>query len=162
MVEGSLNMAAVELFLTSHLNGSLPRFVKSQPLPDDPYDDGIRVLVADSMDAAFKEFHQELLVLLYNPHCSHCLKMLPKFEELCGLLKDVPGLECAKLDESQNELPWFLGTVGFPALVHVPRDKPQPDSYLAIKNKELKEMLAYVKTHSLAYRTFIENLKKES
>lgn len=49
-----------------------------------------------------------------------------------------------------------MGTIGFPVIIHVPWDASKPDNYLNIWDKEIKELLYYVKENSIAYKTFLE------
>ena len=55
-------------------------------------------------------------------------------------------MQCAKFDSEQNELPNFMGTIGFPVIIHVPWDASKPDNYLNIWNILLANVCNLEKT----------------
>ena len=54
-----------------------------------------------------------------------------------------------------------MSSLGYPVITHVAWNSDKPTTYMNIWNKELKEMLKYISDNSLAYQTFIKNLKQK-
>ncbi|RNF16872.1 protein disulfide isomerase [Trypanosoma conorhini] len=82
-----------------------------------------------SMELDAKTFHgvvddpsKHVFVLFYAPWCGHCHRLMPKWEELAGEMKEMKEVVVAHIDASlHREIGGEYGVRGFPTLRLFPK-----------------------------------------
>ena len=90
-------------FITSILEHSQEKYIKSQPIPE-PSDDPVKVIVGRTFDQIAKDPTKDVLVMFYAPWCQHCKNLMPVWEQLAKDFKNVKDLVIAKIDDTANEV----------------------------------------------------------
>ena len=81
-------------------------FVKSEPVPENNYTNGILNLVGKNIDKFVTQPGHESIVMLYvtwNPRCKQFRKELEKLAN--GVLKNVPNFHIVQMDTAKNYVP---------------------------------------------------------
>ncbi|ESL11261.1 protein disulfide isomerase [Trypanosoma rangeli SC58] len=82
------------------------------------------IKMEQSMELDGKTFHgvvdnpsKHVFVLFYAPWCGHCHRLMPKWEELAGGVKEMEDVVVAHIDASKHrEIGEEYGVRGFPTL----------------------------------------------
>merc|ERR1711964_370120 len=104
--------------------GEADRWIKSEPIPDDPLDEGIEVLVGSNFVEATTDEKSDILVEFYAPWCGHCKKFKPEYEKLARKTKRYwknKPIRLAMIDATNNEVD--APVKGFPTIVFYPGGK---------------------------------------
>ena len=83
---------------------ALQPYLKSEPEPSDPLDNGVRVLVGNNFESIVYDSSKDVLVEFYAPWCGHCKKLAPDYEKLAQEFKDVSSVIISKIDYTANEV----------------------------------------------------------
>ncbi|KAJ4938638.1 hypothetical protein JOQ06_003248 [Pogonophryne albipinna] len=141
--EFSRDGKALERFLQAYFDGSLKRYLKSEPIPESN-DGPVKVLVAENFDSIVNDDSKDVLIEFYAPWCGHCKTLEPKFNELGEMLGNDPNVVIAKMDATANDVPSPYEVSGFPTLYFSPAgSKMSPKKYEG--GREVNDFIAYLK-----------------
>uniref|UniRef100_A0AAQ4QAS2 Protein disulfide-isomerase n=1 Tax=Gasterosteus aculeatus aculeatus TaxID=481459 RepID=A0AAQ4QAS2_GASAC len=141
--EFSRDGKALERFLQDYFDGTLKRYLKSEPIPENN-DGPVKVLVAENFDSIVNDDSKDVLIEFYAPWCGHCKSLEPKFNELGEKLSGDPNVIIAKMDATANDVPSPYEVSGFPTLYFSPAGrKTSPKKYEG--GREVSDFISYLK-----------------
>ena len=106
-------------FIADWEAGSIEKTVKSAAIPEEPYEDDVRVVVAKEFDDILFS-GKDVLIEFYAPWCGHCKSLAPVYSEVGGLFKANDKVEIAKMDATANDVTSSKFDVkGFPTIYFV-------------------------------------------
>jgi len=62
----------------------LEPLLKSEDIPDESYEDGVRVLVGQNFEEVALDTTKDVLVEFYAPWCGHCKNLAPEYSKLAN------------------------------------------------------------------------------
>uniref|UniRef100_A0A3Q3X2F3 Protein disulfide-isomerase n=1 Tax=Mola mola TaxID=94237 RepID=A0A3Q3X2F3_MOLML len=134
---------ALERFLQDYFEGTLKRYLKSEPVPE-TNDGPVKVLVAENFDSIVNDDSKDVLIEFYAPWCGHCKNLEPKYKELGEKLAESPNIVIAKMDATANDVPSPYEVSGFPTLYFSPAGrKTSPKKYEG--GREVSDFISYLK-----------------
>eukprot|EP00834_Sanchytrium_tribonematis_P000995 NODE_21_length_42443_cov_0.822808.p6 type:complete len:518 gc:universal NODE_21_length_42443_cov_0.822808:40631-39078(-) len=110
----------VAKFVEEFASGKLKPHLKSDVVPENEYDEEVRVIVGKSFEDLVLDKSKDVLVELYAPWCGFCKRLAPIWSKLATALKDSREvLTIAKMDATTNDMPLTVEyTVkGFPTIL---------------------------------------------
>jgi protein disulfide-isomerase A1 len=117
LFNNSFDEVKLKEFYTAFLEGTIAPIVKSQPIPENPYDDNhVRIVVADNFKEVVLDESKDVLIEFYAPWCGHCKKLEPIYGALATDLKDVQTIVFAKTDATENDYSGEFKVSGFPTI----------------------------------------------
>lgn len=118
--EGAITVDMIKKTVADFKAGTLKPLYKSEEVPAEPLDNGVRVLVGKNFDEVVYDATKDVLVEFYAPWCGHCKKLAPEYEAAAKKLAvTMPDAILAKLDATTNEVPAHP-VQGFPTLKWFP------------------------------------------
>ncbi|KXZ47594.1 hypothetical protein GPECTOR_34g753 [Gonium pectorale] len=138
---------AVESFAQSVLDGTAQAEFKSQPVPEDPYEDGVYVVVGKAVDAVVKDPTKDVLLEVYAPWCGHCKKLEPIYKKLAKRFKKVDSVVIAKMDGTENEHP-DIDVKGFPTIILFPAGEDSTPVTFEGGDRSLKALTKFIKANA--------------
>jgi hypothetical protein len=79
------------------------RVYASAPIPENGKDNGITILVRDTLDKVAKDPTKDVIVHVYQPEDDESLEFSEQYESLATALKNISSVVLAKFDTSVNE-----------------------------------------------------------
>jgi len=113
------NLAA---FAQTLIDGTAERMTKSAPVPAEPEDEGVRVVVGTTVEEIVMDPSKDVLLEVYAPWCGHCKALAPDYAKLAQRFKSVDSVVIAKMDGTENEHP-EIEVKGYPTLLFYPAEK---------------------------------------
>lgn len=104
-------------FAKTVVDGTAAPMTKSAPIPVEPYEEDVRVVVGKNFDEVVLDPKKFVLLEVYAPWCGHCKNLAPTYSTLGGLFKDSDKVEIAKMDGTTNEVSQ-VEVKGFPTIVY--------------------------------------------
>uniref|UniRef100_A0A8D3C7I7 Protein disulfide-isomerase n=1 Tax=Scophthalmus maximus TaxID=52904 RepID=A0A8D3C7I7_SCOMX len=157
--EFSRDGKTLERFLQDYFDGTLKRYLKSEPIPEDN-DGPVKVLVAENFDSIVNDDSKDVLIEFYAPWCGHCKSLEPKYNELGEKLADDPNIVIAKMDATANDVPSPYEVSGFPTIFFSPAGrKMNPKKYEG--GREVSDFLSYLKREASNPVVVQEEAKKK-
>uniref|UniRef100_A0A8C5NUF4 Protein disulfide-isomerase n=1 Tax=Jaculus jaculus TaxID=51337 RepID=A0A8C5NUF4_JACJA len=127
--EFSRDGKALGRFLQDYFDGSLKRYLKSEPIPESN-DGPVKVVVAENFDEIVNNEDKDVLIEFYAPWCGHCKNLEPKYKELGEKFSKDPNIVIAKMDATANDVPSPYEVSGFPTIYFSPANKKlKPKKY---------------------------------
>ena len=114
-VSGEITLENLRKFINDWTNGELLPYFKSQEIPEEDYENNVRVLVARNFEEIVYDRRKDVLVEFYAPWCTHCHELQPEYEKLARMLEGIDSIIIAKIDGTANEVPG-VSVRGFPTL----------------------------------------------
>jgi len=118
--KGEWNKDPVTVFVNEFASGELKPHLKSDEVPEEPLDEGVRVVVGTNFESVVLDSKKDVLIELYAPWCGFCKRLAPIWSKLAIALKDSSEhLVIAKMDATTNDMPLSVEyTVkGFPTIL---------------------------------------------
>ncbi|KAL0967938.1 hypothetical protein UPYG_G00260110 [Umbra pygmaea] len=141
--EFSRDGKALEQFLQDYFDGSLKRYLKSEPVPESN-DGPVKTVVAENFDAIVNEEEKDVMIEFYAPWCGHCKSLEPKWKELGEKLANDPNIVIAKMDATANDVPSQYEVRGFPTIYFAAAgQKMSPRKYEG--GREVPDFISYLK-----------------
>nr|XP_020481006.1 protein disulfide-isomerase A3 [Monopterus albus] len=157
--EFSRDGQALERFLQDYFDGSLKRYLKSEPIPKSN-DEPVKVVVAENFDSIVNEDGKDVLIEFYAPWCGHCKNLEPKYKELAEKLSNDPNVVIAKMDATANDVPSPYEVSGFPTIYFSPAGhKTSPKKYEG--GREVSDFISYLKKEASNPLVVQEESKKK-
>ncbi|KFM29190.1 Protein disulfide isomerase-like 1-4 [Auxenochlorella protothecoides] len=150
--EGEVTADALAAFAVALNDGSAQALLKSAPVPEEPTEDGVTVVVGSTVDSIVKsEDHDVLLESL-----------APIYEKLAKRFASVDSVVIAKMDGTANEHPDIDAKVlgeGFPTLLFFPAGKAQ-EAIPYTDERTLKAFTKFLKANAKKKFTLPKKGKK--
>ena len=140
----------LEQFVQDVYYNHITPFVRSQPLPEEEYKDGIMQVVGSNIDTKLDQPGQEYLIMFYvdwNPRCDQfreIMKQLAKNE-----LSEVPDFQLVEMEASENWIPNRFKNFEMPTIYFV-RDDYKPMRYIEHHSK--RKVLEFLENYSVLYQ----------
>ncbi|CAJ1055986.1 protein disulfide-isomerase A3 [Xyrichtys novacula] len=151
--------AALQRFLEKYFEGTLKKYLKSEPIPEDN-DGPVKVIVAENFDSIVNDDSKDVLIEFYAPWCGHCKSLEPKYKELGEKLTNDPNIIIAKMDATANDVPSPYEVSGFPTIYFSPAGrKMSPKKYEG--GREVNDFLSYLKREATNPPVVQEESKKK-
>ncbi|XP_034444883.1 protein disulfide-isomerase A3 [Hippoglossus hippoglossus] len=157
--EFSRDGKALQSFLQDYFDGTMKRYLKSEPIPENN-DGPVKVLVAENFDDIVNDDSKDVLIEFYAPWCGHCKTLEPKYVELGEKLADDPNVVIAKMDATANDVPSPYEVSGFPTIYFSPAGhKMTPKKYEG--GRDVGDFLSYLKKEASNPLVMQEEPKKK-
>ena len=115
-------------FIQAWKSNSLQPYVKSQEIPTQSHEGGVRVLVGLNFAEVVYDSNKDVLVEFYAPWCGHCKSLAPEYEKLAQRLANVGTVVVAKIDYTANDVKGEE-VKGFPTLKFYPANSKRAIEY---------------------------------
>jgi protein disulfide-isomerase A1 len=116
-------------FINDFLNNKLKPFFRSQEIPAEPFENNVRIVVANNFEEVVLDSTKDVLIEYYAPWCGHCQSLAPIYESLAARLKENTNIVIAKMDATANEVESVM-IEGFPTIKFYPsNNKESPIDY---------------------------------
>ncbi|XP_052160472.1 protein disulfide isomerase-like 1-5 [Oryza glaberrima] len=143
LMEAEINAKNLQDFCLSLLEGTLPPYFRSEPVPEEK--GPIEKVVGRTFDSSVLESPQNVFLEVHAPWCVDCEAISKNVEKLAKHLNDLgqTNLKFARIDASVNEHP-KLQINNYPTLLLYPaQDKSNPIKLS--KKSNLKDMAKFIK-----------------
>jgi protein disulfide isomerase len=117
--EDSITAENLKVYADKYQKKTLQPFYKTAEIPEDPFEEGVRVLVGKNFESVVMDSTKDVMVEFYAPWCGHCKKLAPEYVEVAAHFKDNTNIIIAKIDATANEIQGH-GVKGFPTLKFFP------------------------------------------
>ncbi|MCL7048328.1 hypothetical protein MKW94_026612, partial [Papaver nudicaule] len=104
MFVGEVTLDNIKAFGKDFLEGKLPPFYKSDPVPE-INDRDVKIVVGKNFDKIVLDESKDVLLEIHAPWCEHCRELEPAYNELAKQLRGINSIVIAKMDGSTNEHP---------------------------------------------------------
>ena len=131
----ALSEDSLRTFIKNWQGNYLHPFVKSQEIPAQSHEGGVRVLVGLNFAEVVYDSTKDVLVEFYAPWCGHCKTLAPEYEKLAQKLANVGSVVIAKIDYTANEVKGEE-VKGFPTLKFYPANSKRPIDYDGSRDAE--------------------------
>ena len=148
MFNGTATKENINEFVNKFLEKDLEPYLISESIPQDLYEDHVRVLVGKNFKEIVSDEENDVLVTFYTPECPDCEKFIPVYNKLAKKLSDVKGLIVAKINVEANELD-NVSLRKFPTIRLYPIGQKKAHIDYLGETKE-KDMLTFLEKHSKA------------
>jgi len=136
LFENEITADNIKQFVEDFSNSKLTPFFKSEPIPADPFDENVRIIVGKNYEDIVLDPNTDVLMEFYAPWCGHCKSLTPIYSAVAGRLKNVPGIVIAKMDSTANEVEG-LSIQGFPTIKFYPKgNKNSPMDFSGERTEE--------------------------
>jgi len=123
-------------FVKDFIAGKLKPYFKSEAIPEEPFEDNVRVVVGKNFEDVVLDPNSDVLVEFYAPWCGHCKTLAPILSAVGAQVRDVQGLVVAKMDSTANEVEG-VSIQGFPTIKFYPKgNKQNPVDYNGERTEE--------------------------
>jgi protein disulfide isomerase len=130
-----LTAESIVKFYEDYKAGTLPNYLKSEPVPE-KNDDPVKTVVGLSFKDIVLDSTKDVFIEFYAPWCGHCKQLAPIWKELATELSSVENLVIAAMDATANEVE-HVDISGFPTLKFYPANsKENPIDYDGDRTKE--------------------------
>ncbi|XP_073143233.1 protein disulfide isomerase-like 1-6 [Henckelia pumila] len=146
LLESDLTSRNIGEFCFGLLQGTLPPFYKSQPIPENLHDNAtILTVVGKTFDDLVLNSLTNIFLEVHTPWCITCETTSKQVEKLAKHFKGLDSLVFARIDLSTNEHPKLL-VEDYPTLLFYPaKDKSNPIKFPT--KSGLKELAALINRH---------------
>jgi protein disulfide-isomerase A1 len=142
-----LNEKNIKAFAESVLDGSAEPEYKSAPIPDEPTDGGVSVVVGKNFDAIVKDAEKDVLLEVYAPWCGHCKALEPVYKKLAKRFAKVDSVVIAKMDGTENEHA-DVDVKGFPTILFYPAGADKKPISFEGGDRSLKALTKFIKKNA--------------
>lgn len=151
--DGDMSEEAIMAYINKVKAGEVEPHLKSEPVPTEPQEDPVKVVVGKSMQSKVFTADKDVMLEIYAPWCGHCKKLEPEYLKVAKKVKkegfeDI--IEIAKMDGTQNDSPVeAISWSGFPTIYYVKAGATEPMKYDGAR--DAKGMWKWIKkNHSKA------------
>ena len=114
--KGEFSIESLKDLIDDWVNDKAQRYFKSDPLPVEPYEDGIRILVGQNFEEVVSDKNFDILVYFYSNSCSVCEQYNVLYPEVAKEFKAIrEELVFAKICTDSNDVDFHLE--GIPMIV---------------------------------------------
>lgn len=159
---GPITKKAVIDFARSVVDGTAPRYYRSEAMPDDAFEKGVAVVVGKTFERIVLDPTKDVLLVVISETCSHCKALAPTIEKLASRFSRIKSVTIAKMNGQLNEHP-LLEIRGFPSLFFFPaKDKSRAIPYdQGEKPRTLANLHKFIKEHASIPYTLPKKEDKE-
>ena len=149
----TLEKEAITQFVADVAAGKIEPNLKSEPVPEEPQADPVKVVVGKSLQEQVFHAERDAMLEIYAPWCGHCKKLEPEYIKI-GKKAIKEGIDdillIAKMDGTTNDSPNDAITyTGFPTIYYVKAGSDTPIKYE--DGRDAKAMWKWIKkNHSKA------------
>ncbi|ORX55007.1 thioredoxin-domain-containing protein, partial [Hesseltinella vesiculosa] len=147
----SLTWPLVEQYVDQFLAGALTPFLLSDPVPAEPLDGAVQVVVGSQFHELVTRAEQPVLFEVYAPWCGHCKALAPVYARLAEVIQNNSvALTVAKMDGTTNDLPhdlpFDLPIDGYPTVAYIQHDKVSDAYHVGLYegDRSLADLLRFV------------------
>ena len=144
--DGTINPFAVADFCHAYKEDCLRPYVRTQPVPAELYENGVRVAVGATFEDVVLNEAVDQLVLVYNPDNQRTAEAMQAIEEFAQKYKHPEAFEVVKINGVLNYLPGSYDRSQSPALFFAKKShKRRPEIYSGSSFSHA-ELLAFVQS----------------
>ena len=119
----SVNTEKIQNFIENYKSKKLSPYIISEPLPDSPYENNLKVLVGSTVKSELASINTDSILLVYSLFYDQLKSLIYFFEQMASRLNE---LKFMKLEAHRNYVPPELIT-DYPAAFYMrPGFRPQP------------------------------------
>ncbi|KAI3934318.1 hypothetical protein MKW92_003058 [Papaver armeniacum] len=146
MFVGEVTLDNIKAFGKDFLEGKLPPFYKSDPIPE-INDRDVKIVVGKNFDEIVLDESKDVLLEIHAPWCEHCQKLEPTYNELAKQLRGINSIVIAKMDGSTNEHP-RVKVEAFPTFFFFRAGNKNSDPITIDGSGSIDEITKYLKEHA--------------
>ncbi|XP_026403136.1 protein disulfide isomerase-like 1-4 [Papaver somniferum] len=146
MFVGKVTLDNIKAFGKDFLEGKLPPFYKSDPIPE-INDRDVKIVVGKNFDEIVLDESKDVLLEIHAPWCEHCQKLEPTYNELAKQLRGINSIVIAKMDGSTNEHP-RVKVEAFPTFFFFRAGNKNSDPITIDGSVSIDEITKYLKEHA--------------
>jgi len=137
----------IKKFATDLLAGKIEPEYKSAPIPAEPLDGGVTVVVGKNFEDVVKDPKKDVLLEVYAPWCGHCKSLEPIYKKLAKRFEKVETVVIAKMDGTENEHA-DVDVKGFPSIMLFPAEKGAKPVVFDGGDRSLKALTKFLKKNA--------------
>lgn len=103
-LESPITVQTIKTFVDDFENNRLKPLLASAPIPAQPYEGDVRIVVGKTFKDVVLNSGQDVLVLFCNPNHYVCKSFEPVFSNIASKLKRMSNIILAEVDTSANEV----------------------------------------------------------
>ncbi|RZC76927.1 hypothetical protein C5167_001105 [Papaver somniferum] len=146
MFVGEVTLGNIKKFGKDFLEGKLPPFYKSDPVPE-INDRDVKIVVGKNFDEIVLDESKDVLLEIHAPWCEHCQKLEPTYNELAKQLRGINSIVIAKMDGSTNEHP-RVKVEAFPTFFFFRAGNKNSNPITIDGSGSIDEITKYLKEHA--------------
>eukprot|EP00878_Enallax_costatus_P024577 GHUV01026234.1.p1 GENE.GHUV01026234.1~~GHUV01026234.1.p1 ORF type:complete len:217 (-),score=82.77 GHUV01026234.1:345-917(-) len=143
----SVDEKNIKAFAEAVLDGSAQPEYKSAPIPEEPTDGGVTVVVGKNFDEIVKAKAKDILLEVYAPWCGHCKALDPVYKKLAKRFVKVDSVVIAKMDGTENEHA-DVEVKGFPTILFFPAGDSKQAITFDGGDRSLKALTKFIKKNA--------------
>ena len=142
-ISEKITLESLRVFINDWKNEKLePEPVKSEKIPNNPYENDVRILVEKNFFDVVYDTSKDVLVYYYTPWCVPCKKLTPEYEKLATELKEYENIIIAKTNLEENDNLNEL-VDGYPTILLYPANKKSSIEFNG--NKDMDGLLKFLR-----------------
>ncbi|OMJ88072.1 hypothetical protein SteCoe_10056 [Stentor coeruleus] len=138
---GTLVTENIVSFVMGYKEKKLKNYVISEPIPEKPYENGVKILVGHTIDETIQNTKEDMVILVYSIYDSNTPSVIVLIEKLA---EKMPMLVFGKIEGNRNYVPSGLETYTLPVAYYLKNGyQPQKvdinyeDPTITIKNIQM-------------------------
>eukprot|EP00775_Hariotina_reticulata_P003132 gene3132-3410_t len=145
--EDKLDAKTIGKFAEGVLDGTVTAEYKSAPIPDEPTEGGVTIVVGKNFEEIVKDEGKDVLLEVYAPWCGHCKALDPVYKKLAKRFAKVDSVVIAKMDGTENEHA-DVEVKGFPTILFFPAGADKKVVSFSGGDRSLKALTKFVKKNA--------------
>lgn len=142
-----VNEKNLKAFAEAVLDGTAEPEYKSAPIPEEPTDGGVTIVVGKNFDSIVNDKEKDVLLEVYAPWCGHCKALDPVYKKLAKRFAKVDSVVIAKMDGTENEHS-DVEVKGFPTILFYPAGGSKKAISFEGGDRSLKALTKFIKKNA--------------
>ncbi|CAG9321800.1 unnamed protein product [Blepharisma stoltei] len=144
-IKNKFTISSARLLIEEFKNNSAVPYLKSQEIPENPFENSLRVLVGKNFEEIVYDKNINVIVEFMAEGCSECKDVEKEFQKLAEMLVENDNIIVSKIDMNKNDIKGIIITE-FPTIKFYPaNDKTGIDFK---EEKSFENLLTFIQLNS--------------